>query len=83
MYSPNSSGADPPAGDPREGGIPVTAASIPAVPMPAATLPLLNRITGPETARNEWPSLPKPRRPGGTCWLPLGGAVILSAHGSA
>jgi len=32
MYSPNSFGADPPTGSPRDGGTPLIAASIPAVP---------------------------------------------------
>jgi putative ABC transport system ATP-binding protein len=32
MYSPNRFGTDPPVGRPGEGGIPVTAAGIPAVP---------------------------------------------------
>ena len=42
MYSPSSLGADPPAGRPRAGGIPVTTASIAAVP----ALPRMGALIG-------------------------------------
>ena len=42
MYSPDSLGADPPAGRPCDGGIPVTAASIAAVP----GLPRIDALIG-------------------------------------